>query len=299
MKRRDFIKTTALSAVAISAFGFIRFDGEQYFGDCETTSDILGPFYRPNSPVRNNLRIKGQPGIPVELSGNIRHDDCSTPYQNAKVELWHCDVNGVYDNQSPEFRYRGTTFTNDKGFYSFQTIFPVAYGGKGFIRPAHYHLVITSAGYQPLVTQLYFKGDTHIKDDVYASSPNAKKRILDVEKLSDGTIKVKYDVGMSKMLQLEAASLDKLTGKYIGISDKKKNTELFKFENRLWKKNEAFGDKFEYIGNNTFAEANNPANFYWKLEFELLPSGSIKVTESFIDVDLSKKEFTYLKDKIE
>ncbi len=73
--------------------------------------------------------------------------------------------------------------------------------------------------------------------------------------------------------------------------------ELFNFENRLWKKNEAFGNKFEYIGNNAFEEANNPPNFYWKLEFKILPSGSTELTENFIDVDLSKKVFVYLRDK--
>ena len=73
--------------------------------------------------------------------------------------------------------------------------------------------------------------------------------------------------------------------------------ELFNFENRLWKKNEAFGNKFEYIGNNAFEEANNPPNFYWKLEFKILPSGSTELTENFIDVDLSKKDFFYLRDK--
>lgn len=295
MKRRDFIKTTALSAVAISSSGFIYFDGERSIGDCETTSDILGPFYRPNSPVRNNLRIKGQPGELVNLSGYIKHNDCSTPYNNAKVELWHCDVNGVYDNQTSEFRYRGTTFTNEKGFYSFQTIFPVAYGGEGFIRPAHFHLVITAGGYQPLVTQLYFNGDKHIKDDAWASSPNAKRRILNVEKDNNGITIVKYDVGMSKVLHIEAASIDKLVGKYVEHNDKKKIAELFNFENRLWKKNEAFGDKFEYTGNNIFEEANNPTGIYWNLEFKMLPSGSIELTERFIDVDLSRKEFVYLK----
>jgi protocatechuate 3,4-dioxygenase beta subunit len=177
MKRRDFLKSSAFSAIAISATGFIRFDGKQYTGDCETTSDILGPYYRPNSPVRNNLRINGDAGELVELSGYIRHSDCSTPYKNAKIELWHCDLKGIYDNQSGEFRYRGTVFTDEKGFYSFQTIFPVAYAGEGFIRPAHFHMMVTAEGYQPLITQLYFKGDEHIKDDVYASSPNAKRRI--------------------------------------------------------------------------------------------------------------------------
>jgi catechol 1,2-dioxygenase len=268
MRRRDFIKSTALSAVAISASGFIAFDGKRHVGDCETTSDILGPYYRPDSPVRSNLRIEGQPGDPVELSGYIRHSDCSTPYKNAKVEMWHCDVNGVYDNQSPEFRYRGTTFTDEKGFYSFQTVLPVAYAGEGFIRPAHFHLVVTAEGYQPLVTQLYFSGDKHIKGDAWASSTNAKRRILEVKNDNRGVIQVRYDVGMSKILHLEAASLDKLVGKYIDIKDGKKAAEIFNYRNRIWKKNEAFGDKFEYIGNNTFEEANNPTNLYWRLEFK-------------------------------
>lgn len=297
MRRRDFLRSTALSAVAISTSGFICFDGKKFTGDCETTSDILGPFYRPGSPVRNNLRIKGDADELAELSGYIMHNDCRTPYKNAKVELWHCDVKGVYDNQSEEYRYRGTTFTDEKGFYTFQTIFPVAYGGEGFIRPAHFHLMITADGYQPLITQLYFKGDQHIEKDAYASSPTAKKRILDVEKMQEGAIKVRYDVGMSEVLHLEAASIDKLVGKYTQTTDKKKAIELFNFQNRLWKKNEAFGDKFEYIGNNIFEEANNPANYYWRLEFKILSNGTVELTESFIDVDLSRKVFIYTKNK--
>jgi catechol 1,2-dioxygenase len=299
MKRRDFVRTTAVSAVAVSAFGFMRFDGERYVGDCETTSDILGPFYRPNSPVRTNLRVKGLPGQLTELRGQVRHIDCATPYNNAKVELWHCDVDGVYDNHSPEFRYRGTTFTDKNGNYSFQTIFPVAYGGQGFIRPAHFHLIITAAGYQPLVTQLYFSGDEHIKDDIFASSPNAKRRILDVEKDKSGVVSVRYDVGMSKVLHLEAGSIDKLVGKYVERSDKSKVVEIFNFENRLWKKNEAFGQKFEYIGNNIFEEASTPADLYWRLEFKIAASGSVELTERFIDTDQSKKEFVYLREKAE
>ena len=131
MKRRTFLKHTALSAIAVSATGFIRFDGNQYVGDCETTSDILGPFYRPESPVRSSLVIKGEKGESVELMGKIKHQDCTTPYKNAKIELWHCDGNGVYDNATSEFKYRGTTYSDDNGNYSFQTILPVAYDAGG------------------------------------------------------------------------------------------------------------------------------------------------------------------------
>src|SRR5512147_1684740 len=117
MSRRTFIRNTALCAVAVSAHGFIRFDGDHFTGDCETTSDILGPFYRPGSPVRNSLVIEGEPGTRIELSGMIRQKDCVTPCRNAKVELWHCDGKGVYDNASDAFRYRGTTYADDKGAY--------------------------------------------------------------------------------------------------------------------------------------------------------------------------------------
>ncbi len=69
MQRRTFIKNTALCGVAVSATGFIRFNGQNFEGDCETTTDILGPFYRPNAPVRSNMRIKNAKGQLVVLSG--------------------------------------------------------------------------------------------------------------------------------------------------------------------------------------------------------------------------------------
>src|SRR5215210_4890230 len=135
MKRRSFIRNTALSAVAVSTSGFIHFDGEHFVGDCETTTDILGPFYRPDSPVRNNLVVNGEQGDPVELSGTIRHNDCKTAYNKAKIELWHCDGKGVYDNTSPEYHYRGTAYSDEKGHYSFNTILPVPYDiGNGHTR---------------------------------------------------------------------------------------------------------------------------------------------------------------------
>ena len=234
MQRRTFIKNTALGAVAISATGFIRFDGNRYVGDCETTTDILGPFYRPDSPVRTNLVIKGAPGEAVELSGIIHHTDCVTPYKNARVELWHCDNKGVYDNASDEYRYRGTAFTDDKGNYSFNTILPIPYDtGAGFFRPAHFHLMVTAEGYQPLITQLYFTGDSYIAKDDWASSPTAKKRILEVQSLKNGTRKVVYNVGMSEVLAAEPATIDKLSGIYKDEKDHKETIEFFKKNNML------------------------------------------------------------------
>ena len=289
MPRRTFIKNTAFCAVAVSTYGFIRFDGNRYIGDCETTTDILGPFYRPGSPVRSKLVIKGEPGNLLELSGIVRHKDCKTPYKKAKIELWHCDSNGIYDNTSAEYRYRGTTYSDEKGYYIFNTIFPVPYdAGGGHIRPAHFHLMITAEGYQPLVTQLYFSGDINIRKDLYASSPVAKNRILDAETLKDGTKKVFYNVSMSNILAAEPAAIDKLTGVYIDEKDKVKKIEFFKKNNLLWMKNEVFGENFEYVGNNSFEYPALPQGMYATLRFEIMLTGSIKLTYNYVDDDLVK-----------
>lgn len=297
MKRREFITATTLTAIAVSTSGFIRFNGNNFEGDCETTTDILGPFYRPDNPIRNNLRIPGDTGILTELSGIIKHNDCKTPYKNAKIELWHCDEKGVYDNTSDKYLYRGTTFCNEKGEYSFKTILPVPYDtGGGNFRPAHFHLMITAQGYLPLVTQLYFTGDQYIDKDQFASSPSAKRRILEVQTLKDGAKKVLYNVSMSETLIVEPTVLTKLTGVYKSEKDKNDKHEFFVKNKLLWMKNEPFGMNLDYVGNNTFRFPGlHDGNTYY-FYFELLPSGSVKLTSTYTnakgekDVTIAIKE---------
>lgn len=292
MQRRSFLKNTALSAIAVSASGFIRFDGERYVGDCETTSDIIGPFYRPDSPLRNNLVISGEKGEPIELSGIVKHDDCTTPYKNAKVELWHCDGNGKYDNESADFKYRGTVYTDDKGRYSFNTILPVPYGSGNNYRPAHFHMMITAEGYQPLVTQLYFVGDPWIEKDGSASSPAAKRRILQVQEQGSSK-KVSYDVSMVPKLAAEPAALDRLTGVYTNEKDATKKMELIKKDNQLWMKGDKtngmpFGMNMEYVSNNTFTISGLKTEVL-SFVFEVLSTGGVKLTETYTNNKGEKK----------
>lgn len=295
MERRTFLKNTAISAVAVSAYGFVSFNGDRFVGDCETTSDILGPFYRPDGPVRNNMVIKGEKGELVELLGKIKHQDCTSPYKNAKVELWHCDGNGVYDNSSAEFKYRGTTFSDENGNYSFQTVLPVAYDvGNGQTRPAHFHMMITAEGYQPLVTQLYFNGDKYIEKDAYANSVFAKRRILDVS-CSGKSKKVYYDVSMAKVTPADPSAIDKLTGIYVNKTDKGKNKEFFKRNNSLWLKNEVFGEEYRYIGNNTFEYSGMPKGMFETYTFEISGSGAVKCTLKYEYENNEKGSAEFLK----
>lgn len=299
MHRRDFIQTTSLSAIAISTTGLIRFDGKRYVGDCETTSDILGPFYRPDSPVRNNFIIKGDKGVPVELFGKVLHDDCATPYKNAKIELWHCNADGVYDNESADFKYRGTAYSDHQGNYAFKTILPVPYDiGGGSFRPAHFHMMISAEGYQPLVTQLYFTGDPWLSTDSSSSSPTAAKRILEVRNGKGDSKKVEYNISMSKTLAIEPPALDRLVGIYVDETDPAKKMELFKKDKQLWVKGEGmpFGMSFQYVGNNTFAMSGTPADIY-SCVFEIMATGAVKCTETYKDDKGEKINMVSMKQK--
>lgn len=296
MKRRTFLRTSALSAIAVSATGFVRLEGDRYVGDCETTSDILGPFYRPDSPVRSSLVIKGEKGAPIELFGKVKHDDCITPYKNAKIELWHCDGNGVYDNESADFKYRGTLYSDNEGNYSFKTILPVPYGEGDNYRPAHFHLMISAEGYQPLVTQLYFTGDPWLEKDSGSASPTAKRRILEVQNLKDGSKKVSFDISMAKKLAAEPAALDRLIGIYVNEKDANKKTELIKKDKQLWIKGDKangmpFGMNLEYITNNTFSISGVPPKYQLSFVFEVMPSGEVKMMENFTN-EKGEKETT-------
>lgn len=277
MQRRTFLKDAALGAVAISASGFISFDGTKYVGDCETTTDILGPFYRPNSPVRTSLVIPNDPGTKILLSGTVKHDDCITVFKKAKIELWHCSAKGEYDNSTDEFRYRATTYSDGGGKYFFNTILPVPYGiGGDVYRPAHFHMMISGDGYQPLVTQLYFTGDKHLSKDPSSASPTAKRRILNVETLKDNTKKVSFDISLSKKLGAEITSIEKLQGSY-AFENSDRKIEFFRNANELWVRNEVYGMNLEYIGDNSFRSPLGEYNDVY--HFELLADGKVKLEE--------------------
>ncbi|SFA93314.1 hypothetical protein SAMN04489723_102379 [Algoriphagus aquimarinus] len=127
--------------------------------------------------------------------------------------------------------------------------------------------MITADGYQALVTQLYFSGDVNIQKDVWASADVAKNRILEVIKGSNGVNTVTFNVGLAKKLSMENASLDKLTGTYEPDDGKGDQIELFQSGGKLWKKNEVFGDTYEYLGDNIFEYLGFHDGSYLRIQF--------------------------------
>lgn len=196
MNRRNFITTSSLTALSISTFGCIAaMPNGSFKGDCETTKDILGQFYRANAPIRSNLITPGLKGTQINLKGKVYASDCITPLKNAMVEIWHSNKNGDYDNESADFHQRGRLFTNEKGEYSFLTIFPGKYLNGKLYRPAHIHFRVSEENSKELISQIYFMGDPHIKDDPWASNPSAQNRILNISpEDTKGNLSVTFDI---------------------------------------------------------------------------------------------------------
>jgi protocatechuate 3,4-dioxygenase beta subunit len=118
-------------------------------GDAATLPEIEGPFFKPKSPLRSDLREPGLAGRPVELSGVVLARSCR-PVANVLVDLWHADDGGEYDNRG--FRLRGHVFTDAQGRYAFRTIVPGLYPG----RTRHFHVKVQAPKRPLLTTQFYF-----------------------------------------------------------------------------------------------------------------------------------------------
>jgi protocatechuate 3,4-dioxygenase beta subunit len=114
-----------------------------------TPAQTEGPFFRAGSPGRDNLVEPGSKARQVELVGFVLTRGCN-PVARAVVDMWHADERGAYDNKG--FRYRGRTYTDEKGRYRFRTIMPALYPG----RTRHYHINVAAGGKLLLTTQLYF-----------------------------------------------------------------------------------------------------------------------------------------------
>ncbi|HEY6258929.1 MAG TPA: intradiol ring-cleavage dioxygenase [Xanthobacteraceae bacterium] len=152
-------------------------------GDVPTRPEIEGPFFKPASPLRGDLREPGIVGHPMELSGFVLTRSCR-PVADGLIELWHADDQGEYDNKG--FRLRGHLFTDAKGHYAFRTIMPGLYPG----RTRHFHVKVQAAAESPvLTTQLYFPDEPRNREDDYFHP----ELVMQVAASGD-TLRARFDV---------------------------------------------------------------------------------------------------------
>ena len=273
MKRRKFIHDSSLLALSIGVFGKIKWDGEKYVGTDPTTTDILGPFYRPGAPIKTDLVQAGTKGEILHFSGTIFSKDGKTPVNGALVEVWHCNEEGTYDNTSDEYVYRASQKTTANGKYNFKTILPVPYAvNTELTRPAHIHMRVSAKGVQDLITQVYFKGDKHLQGDESASHTDALNRILSITTNHKQEKTVKFDIYLKEEYLLDAAAYKKIAGLY-EMKDKSM-AEFYKDGDQLFAKlNGQIMEALDYKGDNTFQGGIG----YITAKFEILSNGGAKV----------------------
>jgi len=105
-----------------------------------TIEDQLGPFYKPNAPMRSSV------GKGYVLQGIVRSSKDCGPLPGASIELWLAGPDGGYDDA-----HRATIVADKSGSYRFESNVPLAYYG----RPPHVHLRVSAKGFVTLVTQHY------------------------------------------------------------------------------------------------------------------------------------------------
>lgn len=289
MKRRDFIQNSSLLAFSISAFGTLEWNGKFFETGDITTTDILGPFYRPGAPLRSDLIPSDSKGEILHLSGKVLAKDGKTAVKDALVEAWHCDENQHYDNTSDEYLCRGAQKTGKNGKYEFKTIFPAAYKAGSDWRPAHIHMRISSRNHQDLITQVYFKNDPYITGDPSAASPGSRNRILPVQENGKGEKLVKFDVQLGDSYVLDDAAYEKLTGLYSlddGMAEFVREDDLL-----ILKMNGQIVSGMVYKGNNRFEGGLG----FHSAEFDFDPQGDISTNITMWEYPEDKSEMKKFK----
>ena len=154
-------------------------------GATETTANLLGPFWRLDSPrTRSGGSIVRSPTPGPELFCNIRVVDREgNPVADAEVDVWQSSTDGLYENQDPsqaDMNLRGKFMTDKDGRFSFRSIKPAGYPipingpvgdllkaqGRHNMRPAHLHFLIYKEGFKTHISQVYLPDDPNIETDV-------------------------------------------------------------------------------------------------------------------------------------
>jgi protocatechuate 3,4-dioxygenase beta subunit len=147
-----------------------------------TQATVFGPFFAegsPHVPLGGDV-AQGASGQPCWVEGTVS-DLLGRPLRGARIEVWEADDDGRYDVQYGDDRTaaRGHLFTDADGRYQFWAVTPTPYPiphdgpvgelltatGRGPMRAAHLHLMVTADGFHRLVTHIFVRGDAYQDSD--------------------------------------------------------------------------------------------------------------------------------------
>ncbi len=175
LDRRQLLRWLARASAGVAGLGLLGCGGGDGMpgdghdaapggdgGTCApTTSDVLGPYYRPGAPSRMTIASATEPGERLILEGVVLGPDCA-PLAGAVIDVWQADQDGRYYEPTgvEPYRLRGKLATAADGSWQLATIRPGNYKLDATLwRPAHVHVTVTQPGFRSLTTQLYFEGD--------------------------------------------------------------------------------------------------------------------------------------------
>ena len=154
-------------------------------GQTDTTANLMGPFWRMDSPRTENggsIVRSSTPGAPIFVNAWVR-DSNGRPVEGAEVDVWHTSADGYYENQDPEqadMNLRGKFTTDANGHIAFRSVKPAGYPiplsgpvgallraqGRHNMRPAHIHFMIYKPGFKTQFSQVYSSDDPNLETDV-------------------------------------------------------------------------------------------------------------------------------------
>lgn len=167
-------------------------EDEQAGIENRTPRTIEGPLYVAGSPESTSyaeLETEIEENAERLFMSGVVYDENETPIPGAKVEVWHCNLKGLYshfDSTQPEFNLRRAINVVEDGKYEFKSFIPVGYAcppngstdtlmqllGRHGARPAHIHFFVTAPGYRKLTTQINIEDDPLINEDfAFATRP--------------------------------------------------------------------------------------------------------------------------------
>lgn len=150
-----------------------------------TSQNLLGPFWRMHSPRTDNggsLLRSPTPGDALFATLRVV-DREGRPVTGAEVDIWHCNAEGLYENQDErqaDHNLRGKFITDADGRIAFRSIKPAGYPipmhtvvgemlkaqQRHPYRPAHVHALVFKEGCKTLITQIYADDDPRLATDV-------------------------------------------------------------------------------------------------------------------------------------
>lgn len=175
---------------------------------CQITEAFtIGPCFFDVDDERDDIS-EGEPGVPMTLAMKLVDNNCQ-PIENAQIEVWWCNSEGVYSGDDSDSRgdvsnfntgfctgnesdalsarwFRGIKTTDSVGNVYFKACFPGWYRG----RTTHIHFRIVVDGTQQLVSQFCFDDD--LCNDIYENHSDYTGQEKDTSNSSDNVFNSNY-----------------------------------------------------------------------------------------------------------